>query len=99
MSLLAAVPTALAAAPPVQIIQVVDGPKVADESFQLYNNSNKTVTLDQYQICPSNTACVAVPTTSVEAFRWVEIPASKLTGWPSSGLNGANDMLGLLAPD
>ena len=99
MSLLAAVPTVFAAAPPVQIIQVVDGRTVADESFQLYNNSNRAVTLDGYQICPSNTTCIAIPTASVEAFRWVEIAASKLTGWPSGGLNGANDMLGLLDKD
>lgn len=98
MSLLAAVPTVFAAAPPVQIIQVVDGRTVADESFQLYNNSNKTVTLDGYQICPSNSTCIAIPTTSVEQFRWVEIAANKLTGWPTAGLNGANDMLGLLDP-
>jgi hypothetical protein len=98
IGLLAAVPPVLAAAPPVQIIQVVDGRAVADESFQLYNNSNRTVTLDGYQICPGNSACIAIPTTSVEAFRWVEIAASRLTGWPASGLNGANEMLGLLDP-
>jgi len=99
MSLLAVAPVGAATAPAVQIIQVVDARTVAEESFQLYNNTGKSATLDGYQICPGTATCIKVPTTTVDAFRFVEISASKLTGWPASGLNGTADMLGLLGPD
>src|SRR3954467_8023422 len=46
ISLLVVAPVGAATAPPVQIIQVVESKVASEESFQLYNNSAKPITLD-----------------------------------------------------
>jgi hypothetical protein len=96
LSLLAAAPAASAVSTTVQITDVFDARNGADEWFQLYNSTDAALTLTDYQICPGNSTCIKIPTTTVERFTVVRIFANKLTGWPATGLNGANDMLGLL---
>jgi hypothetical protein len=98
LSLLAAAPAAFAVSTTVQITDVFDSRTAGEEWFQLYNSTDKALTLTDYQICPSNVACIKIPTTTVERFTVVRVFANKLTGWPATGLNSANDMLGLLDP-
>ena len=90
---LAATP-ARAASTTIEITDVYNPVAVADEWFQLYNMSKGSLTLTGWSVCTS-TACVSLPTTTIESFSLAKFKASALTGWPAKGMDGANDLLGL----
>jgi hypothetical protein len=66
----------------------------ADEWVQLYNLSKSAVTLTGWGLC-TNSACVSLPTTTIESYSLAKFKASGLTGWPAKGLDGSNDLVGL----
>jgi len=88
------VPPARAASTTVEITDVYNAVNASDEWFQLYNMTKGALTLTGWSVCTSGT-CVTLPTTTVESFSLAKFKASALTGWPSKGLDGANDMLGI----
>jgi hypothetical protein len=98
LSLLAAAPAA-AGSTTIEITDVFNATTVADEYFQLYNATKDRASLSGYAICTSNQACISLPAMSIEPYSLAKIKASTLTGWPKDGLDGTNDMLGLLNPD
>ena len=86
---------AVAGSTTIEITDVFNSVSAGDEWFQLYNETNEAKTLDGFQICTSST-CLTLPSTRIEPFALQKFTASKLTGWPAAGLDGASDMLGLL---
>lgn len=98
LSLLAAAPAA-AGSTTIEITDVFNATTVADEYFQLYNATKDRASLSGYAICTSNQSCSKLPAISIEPYSLAKIKASTLSDWPKTGLDGANDMLGLLNPD
>jgi hypothetical protein len=98
LSLLAAAPAA-AGSTTIEITDVFNATAVADEYFQLYNATKDRASLSGYSICTSNQTCMKLPTMSIETYSLATIKASTLSDWPKTGLDGTNDMLGLLNPD
>jgi len=97
LSLLAAAPAA-AGSTTIEITDVFNATTVADEYFQLYNATKDRASLSGYSICTSD-VCMKLPAISIEPYSLAKIKASTLNDWPKTGLNGGNDMLGLLTPD
>jgi hypothetical protein len=85
---------ARAASSTVEVTDVYNAVNPSDEWFQLYNMTKGALTLTGWSVCTSG-ACLALPTTTIESFSLAKFKASALTGWPSKGLDGASDMLGI----
>jgi hypothetical protein len=97
-SLMTAAPAA-AGSTTIEITDVFNATTVADEYFQLYNATKDRVSLSGYAICTSGQPCIRLPAMSIEPYSLAKIKASTLADWPKTGLDGTNDMLGLLNPD
>ncbi|MGI8589148.1 MAG: hypothetical protein ACR2M0_15900 [Chloroflexia bacterium] len=83
-----------AATTTVEITDVNNTVNPSEEWFNLYNETKSPITLTGWSVCTSS-ACIGLPTTTIEPFTTSKFKASGLTGWPQNGLDGANDMLGI----
>ena len=93
LSLLVTVP-AFAESTTIEITDVYNAVNPSDEWFQLYNMTKGPITLTGWSVCTSTT-CLTLPTTTIESFSLAKFKASSLSAWPATGLDGANDMLGI----
>jgi len=85
---------ARAQATTIEITDVYNSVNAGDEWFQLYNMTKASITLQGWNVCSSST-CVPLPTMTIDSFNLAKIKNSSLAGWPATGFDGANDMLGL----
>ena len=62
--------------------------------LHLYNRTSSSTRTAGWQVC-THALCLPLPTLEVSSFTLVRIPVSSITGWPSTGLNHSQEMLGL----